>query len=61
MQRIPGWADAILVPLISLIIAFAISGLVILAIGENPRSEEHTSELQSHSNNIKISDAGFCL
>jgi simple sugar transport system permease protein len=34
--RIPGWADALLVPLISLLIAFVISGLVILAIGEDP-------------------------
>ncbi|MFN0113835.1 MAG: ABC transporter permease [Paracoccaceae bacterium] len=36
MTRLPPWADAILVPLISLIIAFFISGLVIWAIGENP-------------------------
>ena len=32
----PRWADVILVPLLSLLIAFAISGLVILAIGEDP-------------------------
>jgi general nucleoside transport system permease protein len=32
----PKWADAVLVPLISLLIAFVISGLVILAIGEDP-------------------------
>jgi len=32
----PRWADVILVPLLSLAIAFAISGLVILAIGEDP-------------------------
>jgi general nucleoside transport system permease protein len=36
MDKMPKWADAILVPLISLVIAFVISGLVILAIGENP-------------------------
>ncbi|MFC7703835.1 ABC transporter permease [Plastorhodobacter daqingensis] len=36
MERMPKWADATLVPLISLAIAFLISGLVILAIGENP-------------------------
>ncbi|MDT8856576.1 ABC transporter permease [Paracoccaceae bacterium Fryx2] len=36
MERMPRWADALLVPLISLIIASAISGLVILAIGEDP-------------------------
>jgi simple sugar transport system permease protein len=32
----PPWADAILVPLISLLIAFFLSGLVIWFIGENP-------------------------
>ncbi|MFD1913898.1 ABC transporter permease [Halodurantibacterium flavum] len=36
MERMPKWADTVLVPLISLLIAFVISGLVILAIGENP-------------------------
>jgi len=36
MTAMPKWADAVLVPLISLIIAFLISGLVILAIGESP-------------------------
>ncbi len=36
MDGMPRWADVILVPLISLIIAFAISALVILAIGEDP-------------------------
>ncbi|MFN3938433.1 MAG: ABC transporter permease [Gemmobacter sp.] len=36
MERMPKWADAVLVPLLSLLIAFVISGLVILAIGENP-------------------------
>lgn len=35
-KRIPHWADVVLVPLISLAIAFAISALVILAIGEDP-------------------------
>ncbi|EPX85973.1 putative nucleoside ABC transporter, permease 1 component [Salipiger mucosus DSM 16094] len=32
----PAWADAVLVPLISILLAAAISALVILAIGENP-------------------------
>jgi simple sugar transport system permease protein len=32
----PGWADAILVPLISLILAAILSALVIIAIGEDP-------------------------
>lgn len=36
MDRLPKWADAILVPLISIIIAFLLSAIVILAIGENP-------------------------
>ena len=36
MDRLPKWADATLVPLISILIAFFISGLVILAIGEDP-------------------------
>lgn len=36
MERMPRWADVILTPLISLALAFAISALVILAIGESP-------------------------
>ena len=36
MTRMPPWADAVIVPLISLLIAFLVSGLVILAIGEDP-------------------------
>ncbi len=36
MGGMPKWADAVLVPLLSLVIAFVISGLVILAIGEDP-------------------------
>ncbi|AUM74510.1 ABC transporter permease [Paracoccus jeotgali] len=36
MDRMPKWADVILTPLISLALAFAISALVILAIGESP-------------------------
>ena len=38
MDRMPGWADAVLVPLISILIAGLISALVLLAIGENPLS-----------------------
>ena len=37
MDRMPKWADVILTPLISLLLAMAISALVILAIGESPR------------------------
>ncbi|MEM8803420.1 MAG: ABC transporter permease [Pseudomonadota bacterium] len=36
MDVLPKWADAILIPLFSIILAFAISALVILAIGEDP-------------------------
>ena len=36
MNAMPGWADAIVVPLISVLIACAISSGVILAIGESP-------------------------
>ncbi|MCV2446596.1 ABC transporter permease [Paracoccus sp. DMF] len=36
MGRMPKWADVVLTPLISLALAFAISALVILAIGESP-------------------------
>ena len=36
MQVIPKWADVLLIPLINLFLAFFISGLVILAIGEDP-------------------------
>lgn len=36
MEKMPKWADVILVPLISVLISFVISGLVIWAIGEDP-------------------------
>ncbi len=36
MGRIPKWADVVLIPAISLVLAFIASGLVVLAIGENP-------------------------
>ena len=36
MEKMPAWADAILVPLISLLLAAILSALVILAIGEDP-------------------------
>ena len=35
-KRMPKWADVLLVPVISLVIAFFISAIVILAIGEDP-------------------------
>ncbi|MFQ6551511.1 ABC transporter permease [Aestuariibius insulae] len=36
MDVMPKWAEVVLVPLISLVLAFLISALVILGIGENP-------------------------
>lgn len=36
MDKMPKWADVILTPLISLLLAMAISAVVILAIGESP-------------------------
>jgi general nucleoside transport system permease protein len=34
--RIPNWADVTLVPLLSVVLAFVISGILIWAIGESP-------------------------
>ncbi|MCL3881942.1 ABC transporter permease [Marivita sp. GX14005] len=36
MDKMPGWADALLVPLISLLLAAILSALVIIGIGEDP-------------------------
>ncbi|MGB2199968.1 MAG: ABC transporter permease [Pseudooceanicola atlanticus] len=36
MDKMPAWADVVLIPIISLILAGILSTLVILAIGENP-------------------------
>ncbi|MFY9211017.1 MAG: ABC transporter permease [Aestuariivita sp.] len=36
MEKMPHWADVILIPLISLLLAALLSALVILAIGEDP-------------------------
>ena len=36
MDRLPKWADVVLIPLISLLLAALLSALVILAIGEDP-------------------------
>lgn len=36
MDKMPAWADAVLVPLISLVLAGILSALVVLAIGESP-------------------------
>ncbi|TKT82582.1 ABC transporter permease [Aquamicrobium sp. LC103] len=34
--KLPAWADYGLIPLINLIVAFAVAGLVVLLVGENP-------------------------
>ncbi|MEM1272989.1 MAG: ABC transporter permease [Pseudomonadota bacterium] len=36
MNRMPHWADVVLIPLVSVILALLVSGLVVLLIGENP-------------------------
>ncbi len=36
MDKMPAWADVVLIPLISLLLAAILSALVILGIGENP-------------------------
>ena len=36
MDKMPKWADVILIPLISVLLALIVSGLVVLIIGENP-------------------------
>ena len=36
MERLPRWADVVLVPLVSLLLAALIAALVILAIGQDP-------------------------
>ena len=36
MDKLPRWADVVLVPLICLIIAFAFCGILIAAIGQSP-------------------------
>lgn len=36
MGKMPKWADVVLIPLISVVLALIVSGLVVLFIGENP-------------------------
>jgi simple sugar transport system permease protein len=36
MDKMPRWADIVLVPLINMALAFIVAGLVVLAIGQNP-------------------------
>ena len=35
MDKMPSWADIVLVPLINIALALVIAGLVVLAIGQN--------------------------
>ena len=35
MEKMPAWADVVLVPLVSLLLAATISALVIMGIGED--------------------------
>ena len=41
VKPLPRWADIILLPLINLLLAFVVSGLVVLAIGQNPLAAMH--------------------
>lgn len=41
MKPLPRWADIILLPAINLALAFVVSGLVVLAIGQNPLAAMH--------------------
>lgn len=34
--RLPGWADYGLIPILNLLVAFAVAGLVVVIVGENP-------------------------
>ena len=34
--KLPGWVDFGLIPLVNLLVAFFVAGLVVLAVGENP-------------------------
>ena len=36
LKPLPRWADVILLPLLNLLLAFVVSGLVVLAIGQDP-------------------------
>jgi simple sugar transport system permease protein len=36
LRPLPRWADVILLPVINLVLAFVVSGLVVFAIGQNP-------------------------
>ena len=43
LKPLPAWADVALIPLINVAAAFVISGLVVLAIGENPLEAVQTA------------------
>ena len=35
-RELPGWAEYVLLPLLNLLLAFIVSGLIVLLVGENP-------------------------
>ncbi len=46
MNKMPAWADVVLIPAINLFLALVVSGLVVLYIGENPFEIHSSCELQ---------------
>ena len=36
MTPLPRWADVILLPLLNVVLAFLVGGLIVLAVGQNP-------------------------
>src|ERR1700754_3957767 len=36
MRPLPRWADIVLLPLLNVVLAFFIGGLIVLAVGQNP-------------------------
>ena len=36
IRPLPRWADIALLPVLNLVLAFVVAGLVVLAIGQNP-------------------------
>ena len=59
MEKMPKWADVVLIPLISLLLATILSAIVILAIGEDPL-EAAKRELFEETGIAKVSLIGEC-
>ena len=36
MTPLPRWADVVLLPLLNVVLAFLVGGLIVLAVGQNP-------------------------